>query len=394
MVGKNIALLKWYNFFYDFRPYEAIAILYYAQVTGSFALGLAVFSVASIAAMVFEVPTGVISDRVGRRKTVIFGSVASVIAISFYAFGGSFALLAIGAVFNGLTRAFLSGNNDALLYDTLKQEGKTDAYAEKLGKVSSMFELGLGISALLAAGLALISLQAVVIASVLPQVVCAFIALKFIEPKVHTEKIEENIFAHLREALRAFKNNLKLRKLSLAYVLDYAIEETYFQFKPAFIATLWPTWALGISRTIDHVFGFLGFHFAGKFVQRFGALKTLFVQYIIGRVILFGAAGVPTVASPLLQNINAFFFGVGTTANGDLLQKEFTDKQRATMGSLNSLAGSLMFAILTFSMGLIADRMGPAKTILILAGLSVSVILVYGNLFKKHPRRDIGSSTR
>jgi len=376
--------LKWYNFFYDFRPYEAIAVLYYAQVTGSFALGLAIFSIASIAAMIFEVPTGVLSDRMGRRKTVIFGSFTSVIALSFYALGGSFIMLAMGAVFNGLTRAFLSGNNDALLYDTLKQEGKTDTFAEKLGKVSSMFEVGLGVSALLAAGLALISLQAVVIASVIPQVICALIALKFIEPKVHTEKIEENIFAHLKEALLAFKNNLKLRKLSLAYVLDYALEEAYFQFKPAFIATLWPTWALGISRAIDNLLGFLGYHYAGKIVQRFGALQTLFTQYIIGRIILFVAAGFPTIASPVLQNINAFFFGVGATASGDLLHKEFTDKQRATMGSLNSLAGSLMFAVTMFGVGLIADQIGPASTILILALLSISVIVIYGNLFKKH----------
>jgi len=383
MVSKNIALLKWYNFFYDFRPYDAIAILYYAQVTGSFALGVTVFTIASIAATIFEVPTGIISDRIGRRKTVIFGSVASVIAISFYALGGSFLMLAIGAVFNGLTRAFLSGNNDALLYDTLKQEGKTDKYAEKLGKVSSMFEVGLGISALCAAALALISLQAVVVASIVPQVICTLIAWKFIEPKVHTEKVEENIFAHLREAFAAFRHNMRLRKLSLAYVLDYAIEETYFQFKPAFIATLWPAWALGISRAIDHVLGFFGFHFAGKIIARFGALKTLFMQQIIGRVILFVSAGFPTVASPLLQNINAFFFGVGATANGDLLQKEFTDKQRATMGSLNSFAGSLMYAVVMFGVGLIADQIGAAKTILILAVLSVSVIPIYRSLLRQ-----------
>jgi len=50
MITKNITLLKWYNFFYEFRPYGAIAILYFTQITGSFALGLAVFSIASIAA--------------------------------------------------------------------------------------------------------------------------------------------------------------------------------------------------------------------------------------------------------------------------------------------------------------------------------------------------------
>lgn len=384
MINRNFTLLKWYNFFYDFRPYDAIAIIYFTQVTGSFALGLAVFSVASIAATLFEVPTGVLSDRLGRRKTVIYGSIASVIALSFYAFGATFALLVIGAIFNGLTRALLSGNNDALLYDTLKQQGKSEEFGEKLGKVKSMFEIGLGISALLATALAFISLQAVVIASIVPQVICAIIALRFIEPKVHTEKVEENIFSHLKEALRAFKQNMKLRKLSLAYVLDYAIEETYFQFKPAFIATLWPTWALGISRALDNLFGFLGYHFAGAITKRVGTLKTLLGQQIAGRLIIFGSVGLPSLASPVFLNINSFFFGVGDTANGDLLHKEFTDKQRATMGSLNSLAGSLVYAILAIAVGLVADKLGPATTILILAALSISVVVIYANLFRKH----------
>lgn len=388
MITKNITLLRWYNFFYEFRPYGAIAILYFTQITGSFALGLAVFSIGSIAAALFEVPTGVISDRIGRRKTVIFGSVASAAALILYALGGNFgfALLVLGAIFNGLARALLSGNNDALLYDTMKQAGQSDQFGEKLGKVNSMFEIALGISALLGGALALISLQAVMIASIVPQVVCAFLALRFIEPKVHTEEVPENIYSHLKEAVRGFVRNAKLRKLSLAYSLDYALEETQYNFKPAFAATLLPTWALGIVRSFDNLFGFLGYHFAGAITKRFGALKTLLGQQVIGRLNIFVAAGIPTVVSPFLLNINAFFFGIGETANRSLMQKEFTDKQRATMGSLNSLLGSLLFALTGILVGLIADSIGPAKTILVLGVTSISVVLLYWNLFRGYEK--------
>lgn len=384
MVGKNINLLKWYNFFYDFRPYVAITVLYYAQVSGSFTLGLAVFSIISVMAAVFEVPTGIISDRIGRRKTVILGSVSSVIAIALYAFGGNFAWLAVGAIFNGLTRALLSGNNDALLYDTLKQEGKTDQFPEKLGKVNSMFEVGLAISALLAIGLSLISLQAVMIASILPQVICALIALRFVEPKVHTDEVSENIYSHLKEALHGFWHNPKLRKLSIAYSMDSALEQVQYDFKPAFAASLLPTWALGLVRSLDNIFGYFGYHFAGKISKSFGALKTLLGQQVISRLNIFLAAGLPTIVSPFLLNLNAFGFGIGETANRTLLQHEFTDKQRATMGSLNSLLGSLLFAVVALLVGLFADSIGPANTILILGITSIPVVLLYRNLFVKH----------
>jgi MFS family permease len=381
MVSKNISLLKWYNFFYDFRPYEAIAVLYYVSVTGSFALGLMVFAIASIAAAIFEVPTGVMSDRIGRKKTVIYGSVSSVVAISLYAFGGSFLWLALGAIFNGLTRALLSGNNDALLYDTLRQQKKTHEFAEKLGKVKSMFEIGLAVSALLASALAFVSLQAVMVVSIVPQVVCALISLRFIEPGVHDAKIPENIYSHLRQAVNAFVVNAKLRKLSAAYVLDYAIEETYFQFKPAFIATLWPTWALGLSRALDNLLGFLGFHFAGRIVAWLGELKTLFAHQTLGRINMLVGAGLPSPISPVLLSINAFFYGIGETASGSLLQKEFTDRQRATMGSLNSFAGNILYAVAMVGTGIVADRIGPAKTILLLGIMAISVVLIYGEMY-------------
>ena len=91
--------LGWFNFWADFRPYGPIAILYYSQVTGSYALGMSVFSAAMLAQSIFEMPTGVLSDRVGRKKTVVYGAVAGVFALTFYAIGGTYLALLVGAIF-------------------------------------------------------------------------------------------------------------------------------------------------------------------------------------------------------------------------------------------------------------------------------------------------------
>ncbi len=386
MIGRNINLLRWHNFFLDFRLYGPIAIIYFAQVTGSYALGLAVFSIAAVASTIFEVPTGVLSDRVGRKKTIILGSLASVLAVASYATANSFLVLAFGAIFEGLASAFFSGNNDALLYDTLNQQKRISRFSDTLGKLSSMFQAGLGISALIGGFIAGYSLQLVMAVSIIPQLLCLFISFWFVEPKVHTKEISGNILDHLKESWLAFVNNLKLRKLSLASILDYGIGETNHQFKPAFIALLWPTWALGIARSLDHLFAFLGFHFAGKVIEKFEALKTLFSQHILGRLNALIFIGFPNIISPVMLSINSFFFGVGTTASKTLLHKEFTDEQRATMGSINALAGSLFFALFAFLVGLIADTIGPGQALLLGELSMISVVLIYWNLFKKHNR--------
>ena len=57
---------------------------------------MSVFSAAMLAQSLFEMPTGVLSDMVGRKKTVVYGALAGVFALSFYAIGGTYwALLAL-----------------------------------------------------------------------------------------------------------------------------------------------------------------------------------------------------------------------------------------------------------------------------------------------------------
>lgn len=384
MVGRNINLLRWHNFFSDFKLYGPIAIIYFAQVTESYALGMAIFSIASIAGTIFEVPTGVLSDRVGRKKTIIFGSLASLLAISAYAIANSFFVLMIGAIFWGLSNSFFSGNNDALLYDTLKQQKKINKFSDMLGKLSSMFQAGLGISALIGGLIAGFSLKLVMIVSIFPQLVALLISFWFVEPKVHTKEISENIFNHLKESWKAFVSNIKLRKLSFAYILGYGIGETNHQFKPAFIQLVWPIWALGISRSLTHILAFVGFHFAGKVIDKFSAIKVLFTQHIVTRLNTFISVGLPNFFSPIMLSLNSLFYGLGSTANHTLLHKEFTDKQRATMGSLNALGGSLFFAVFTFLIGFVADVVGPVKALLLGEVLMISVSVIYWDLFKKY----------
>jgi len=148
---RNIRLLTWFNFCDDFRVYNAVAVIYFAHVTHSYALAGLVFSLAKISSAVFEIPTGILSDLVQRKLTLLAGAVASALSVLCYALGGSFLMLGAGAVLEGLAFSFFSGNNDALLYDTLKQEGLELQFPLFQGRLSSMFQFSLAASALLAA---------------------------------------------------------------------------------------------------------------------------------------------------------------------------------------------------------------------------------------------------
>lgn len=376
-VPANTKLLYWFNFFIDFRPYFAIAIIYFTQVTGSYALGLAVFSVSYIASAVFEVPTGLLSDIMGRKRIIVLGALFSTLSIVFFALGGSFAVLAIGAALEGLALSLFSGNNEALLYDSLKENRNEKTFPEWLGKTSSMFQVGLGISALMGGFIADWSLSFVMWVSVIPQVLGIVVALFMTEPKVHSSEKSTNIFSHLGEAVKRFKESYSLRLLSMGSIWRYSIGETAFRFEPAFYATLWPLWAIGLVGAVSHAASALSYWFAGPLIKRFNAFRILIAGEAYSRIIGIISSIHPTIISPILISSSSFFHGADRVAMRTLMQQKFTDQQRATMGSLNAFASSIGFAIFAYLLGRFADTHGPAAAILLANIMVLPNIILY-----------------
>jgi MFS family permease len=382
---RNIQLLIWFNFFIEFRLYAPIAILYFAQISGSYALGMSVFSIATLAASVFEIPTGIFSDQIGRKYTVIAGSIASVVSVTMYAVGGSYFALVTGAIFEGLARAFFSGNNDALLYDTLAESGNESAFQEFLGKVSSSYQVALACAAILGGIVAVHSFAAAMWLSVVPQILCVLIGLRFIEPHTH-KAVSSNPYVHLRAAFLNTIRNRRLRALSAASIVGNALSESNWLFQSAFIVLLWPTWALGLVQMLANVGAAVSFYFSGKIIRQHGEFRILTVNIFYSRVVSIIALLMPGVFSPLLLTTPSLLYGMSTIAVGGLMQREFSDEQRATMGSLNSFAGSIAFAICSYLLGLLADHVGVSTALLVTSLLGFSTWRLYKRAFKNVPK--------
>jgi len=378
---RNLRALGAFNFCNDFRVYAPITVVYFTSVTGSFALGTLLFSIAKIAAVLFEVPTGVFSDRIGRRLTLLLGQFASLASIASYALGHGFEVLTLGAVLEGLAFSFFSGNNDALLYDTLRVEGAQDHFAEWQGRVSALFQLALAISAAVAI-VALyfhVSLRALFVLSLVPQAVGIVFAALLVEP-ARSGAIASNIFAHMGEALAGFARNARLRELSLASMLNFALGEGMHMFQPAFFALLWPAWALGAAGVLIHGLGALGFRLGGALIRRFREFPVLLGTNAGARLTGIAALAIPTVASPAIVALASVYYGPTVVAQAALQQRAFSDAQRATMASLISLGGNLLFALAVFAIGALADRVGPRFALLTAEILSIPVLFLFWRL--------------
>ncbi len=374
-------LLEWHNFFVSFVLWGPIAILYFSKVSGSYALGLSVFSVVMLTAALFELPTGIFSDFVGRKRTIVLGACCYVIGFIFYALGGSYLMLLVGAVFEGLARSFYSGNNDALLYDSLAQSNQKHELSSVMGKVGAMGQWALAGAGLLGGVIANWSFQWVMWVSVIPQIVCLGLSL-FIADTEKLEKGESNIYSHLKEAILNFKKNKKLRLLTVGDILGFGMGEASFQFRSAFVASLWPIWAIGIAQILSNIGAAVSFRLAGRFIKKFKAVVWLITGGLYSRTVNLVALLLPSILSPVLMTTSSIFYGVGQVAKSTLLQQEFGDKQRATMGSLNSFGGSIFFAVFAVFLGFIADITSPRTALIGVTLAQFVTIWVYWKISK------------
>lgn len=364
-LDRNIRLLAWFSFFLELKFYSAIIVIYFAAVTGSYTLAMSILAVASLSAALFELPTGIFSDLIGRKRTLVLGALAHCGSVVLYALGGDYSVFLLGGICEGLSWALFSGNNTALLHDTLAETGQEAAYQEYLGRTVAMEHVGVALVGVVGAVLASLTSYAVVMwLSVIPQIVLVAIALQFREPRTQAH-VMPNPFAHLRAAWRVIRGSTRLSWLGAASILGYGVGEAVYQLRVAFIEGLWPLWALGVARMLDNLMAAASYYFSGRLIRRFSEYGVLIGGGLAGRAVTLLAYALPGVLSPVLLSATSILHGVQSVAQDGLMQREFTTEQRATLGSVVALGASIAYGVIGILIGVLADRIGLVAVLLI-----------------------------
>lgn len=381
-LAKNIRLFSLFNFFSNFKFYIPVQLIYFYHITNSYSLAASIASITMLSTAFLELPTGVFSDRIGRKKTIIFGTCLNLVALLLYALGTEYWVLLLGAVFNGASIAFYSGNNDAYLHDMLSSESLEQEYHNHYGKINSGVAFALSGSAFLSGFIANESFRLLIWASIVPQIIALVISFYMTDIKTSKE-YNSSIVTHLKEATLEFKRNINLRLLSLANILGDGAGMSAYQFQSAVIASVWPLWAVGIARSFQEWSGIPGYYFAGKIINKFGAINVALFGAFQSWLSNILAVIFQSVFSPILIASSALLWSPSDTAQSSLFQKEFSEKQRATMGSLNSLLGSTYFAILSYLIGIFANYYGPFNALLLTQILFAPSLVFQFLLFRR-----------
>lgn len=129
----NIKKYYFYCFFKEFMPIYPLYLLMFEERL-SVAQISALLAIWSIPAVLLEIPTGIIADRISRKWLIFLGMVLKAGCYTTWIFADGFLLYAAGFLLWGIGGSFQSGSEEALIYDSLKLTEREQNFDRVLGK--------------------------------------------------------------------------------------------------------------------------------------------------------------------------------------------------------------------------------------------------------------------
>lgn len=387
-IEKNLKLFNWDRLFLGFAPLRIFLVLYFEQLTGSIALAMSIFTIQSLIAASLEIPTGMLSDHISRKKLLITYPVCFLLAyvcwiVAYYHY--SYALLVVGAAFWGLATSISTGTFEAFVYETCR-EAKVK-YHEIFARMQTWRKFMSGSTAVLG-GIVAYFFGYVYCAwgTVFAMTVLTIISCFYVEPK--TKKIEkkQTFWQETKAVFTHFKNTKPLKVLLAPCFLNVGISDAAERFENKFFAGFVGEWLLGIVRLLREWSMMLGFYFSKSIIAKLGFKTTIIGAQSGVFIVQFAALLLNSVLTPFLLVSTRFFTGISDTVKNQLLQDHYLDKHRATMESLISIGNSLSIAIFAFLIGIVAESVSPLAAMMMTVCLRPISVIIYAYLFKIMPK--------
>jgi len=275
----NFRLLFWGRALVELKTLNAIVTLFYlsrgVSIEEVFYLGI----IWSIANVVFEIPTGYLADRIGRKATMLLGAAIYVIQQIGYFYANSFFDFAIILIIMAAGWTCFSGTEEALMYDSLEELGETKRTTAQNGKLQAarhVFKLFFPLLGTLIAS-AMLPWQIAIILSIDTIAAIAALAIytRLTEPE-HKDKMLQKEKRILRDSITTIWKDPFLFRASANKLLPFIGSIIMWRaYQPILsdhgVSIVW----LGIFYFLLQSIAFLGKWFSGKLEDRFGVTRLL-----------------------------------------------------------------------------------------------------------------------
>ncbi|WP_280503422.1 MFS transporter [Nocardia farcinica] len=379
----------------EFIPLYALYALLFADHGLNTAQISSLLALWSVTSFVLEVPSGAWADTVSRRLLLVGSGALVAAAFTLWTVTPSYLGFALGFVLWGVSSALESGTFEALVYDSLAAEQRTDAYPRIMGYARAAAESTVVVAILAAAplyalgGYALVGWVSVAIA-VAHTAICLLLpdAPRSAGEPEDTDDAEPTTIRRYLTMLRAgLGETMRVRRVRRGVVLvallfGITAYDEYF----ALLAQ-----SAGVSTTVVPVL--IGITVVGSMTGTLLAGRTSSlpartlarmvgvggVLFVGGSLVAGAAAGRPELAYPLaVAGFVAIAAGYGTMLNAEVvadarLQDAIEGPARATVTSVSGLLAEVV-SLAVFGVAALAGVWLSMSVTLALLGTAVLVI--------------------
>lgn len=347
-----IGSLMWMRFFVP-----VLALFYIASQVSieEFAIIMGVFALATL---LFEVPSGVVADLLGRKKTLIISRAMYVIEIFIIAFFNGFYPFLIAKIISGIGVSLSSGTGSSLLYETLKKLKREKEHKIISGKLATISSISMAFVFIIGSFLFTMNPKLPAYVS-LPLITLGLILTFFIEePYQNTHKITfKKSLIHLKEGIVFFKKHKILIAITIYSVPVAAIISIALSMSSAYLEVVRvPLFLIGTVAFIGSLLMAFGSKNANKLEEKIGEKKSMNLIYLImGSSIILMMLLIPYAGAIfyLMIPLVSGFFGV---LINHYMNEHVGNTHRATMLSIKNMFENIGIFILFPIIGLLTKN--------------------------------------
>lgn len=324
-----------------------------------------------LSVVVLEVPSGWMSDQLGRVLTLRVAAAAWIGAHLCFVLGGdSLAVIALGQALLAAGFASLSGTNVAFHYDSLEALGRAEEYTRRQARISSYGFSAVAISAVLGGALGLIDLRLAFAASLVFAVLQFGATFLLVEPppSAGEQPGDRTGFGSQLALCMGYLN-----QRFLGWIFFYGVAMVTLEHAAVEVLQPWLTELLdrnatdlgstplfsGVVYAAVSLFGAGGARLSAPVAERFGLVPTLLGLAALSAAIVTGMALSISVVVLLVVMLRSVQGAAAPVLISAAVAPRVLRRHRATFLSLNSLGGRLQYGLLLLVVSrLIADELG------------------------------------
>jgi MFS family permease len=372
----NIGKSFLYRFLMQFQLWWPIWVIYLQKERDLSLTQITLLDTPFFLLIVFaEVPTGAIADRYGRRVSLMLGSFMFALAVFIFGIAESYPVILLSYTAWGLALTLQSGADTALLYDSLKAMGREDEFQKINGRLWALTSLAVLLAILVGAPIAAAtSLATPILLSAGIALAAVPIAFWMREPSYREHDEPEPYFHMVRAGVRDAWNKKPLRYIiAFSGMLQAAVFAPLIFLQPFLDSYDVGTGNLGLWQAPVRGAGMVAAFFAHRVLSRMGERAAFFAMPVALGIAYLSLAGIANMWVYAAFVPVGFVAGLSNPALADYVNRRIPSDRRATMLSIQNLAGSILLAFIEPISGALADAVGLRGMFLMFGVLTITI---------------------